>query len=235
MSKDYFRFKQFTIFQDQCAMKVTTLACVQGAWLPEISPGKILDIGAGTGLLTLMAAQQFNCEIDSVEIDTDAYKQLKNNIANSPWRDRVTCHHDDIKNFALLNNKYDFIISNPPFFENQLKSSKDKINKAKHESGITMKALVGIIAHSLSETGIASILLPPFETIKLIRLCKSQYLYPIKQLIIANVEAKNPKGIVTLLSRKLEKLKTDKLIIKRYDGTYTDQFKSLLKGYYLYV
>ncbi len=235
MSKDYFRFKQFTIFQDQCAMKVTTLACIQGAWLPDISPKNVLDIGAGTGLLTLMSAQEFDCKIDAVEIDSDAYAQMKENVANSTWFNRITCHHDDIKNFALLNNKYDFIISNPPFFENQLKSSKNKINKAKHESGIKMNDLVDAISNLLSNDGKVSILLPPYETTGMIELCKSKLLYPDKQLIICDSEKKDPKCIVTILSKKPKKIKISRLIIKRSDGFYTDQFKSLLKEFYLYL
>ncbi|MCK5367363.1 MAG: methyltransferase [Cyclobacteriaceae bacterium] len=84
MANDFFKFKQFTIRQDRCAMKVTTLACIQGAWLPDITPKNILDIGAGTGLLSLMAAQKYEGKIDAVEIEQDAFSQLKENSLQSP-------------------------------------------------------------------------------------------------------------------------------------------------------
>ena len=129
MAKDLFRFKQFTIRQDKCAMKVTTLGCIQGSWIPTIKANHVLDIGAGTGLLSLMVAQKCQCKIDAVEIDKDAFNQLTDNVFNSPWANLIDCHHADINHFASSTKRtYDFIISNPPFFSNQQKSPNAQIN-----------------------------------------------------------------------------------------------------------
>jgi len=98
-----------------------------------------------------------------------------------------------------------------------------------------MDDLVDMISHMLAQHGIASILLPTYETTRMIELCKSKMLYPDKQLIICDSEIKDPKGIVTILSKKPKKLKISRLIIKKSDGFYTDQFKSLLKEYYLHL
>jgi tRNA1Val (adenine37-N6)-methyltransferase len=215
-------------------MKVSTLACIQGAWLPDFSPKYILDIGAGSGLLTLMAAQKYHSPIDAVEIESEAYLQLKENIAQSLWKDRIHTYHDDIRSFAKYNSKcYDFIISNPPFFENQLKSNNPKINQAKHETGLTMIELIKATNQLLTNTGKISILLPPIESERLVKLCMKSSLFPSSQLVISDKENKSPKGVVTILSKINSKPSFQKLFIKNKTGQYSSRFNSLLKDYYL--
>ena len=128
MSNSYFQFKQFIIHQDRCAMKVTTDACLFGAWVAEedksekIITKNVLDIGTGTGLLSLMYAQKNSlANIDAIEIDEDAYIQAKENVAASPFAERINIIHDDIKRFTF-SKKYDCIISNPPFYEKEIRS-----------------------------------------------------------------------------------------------------------------
>ena len=215
-------------------MKVTTVACIQGAWLPKFSPKDILDIGAGTGLLSLMAAQKYHGEIDAIEIEHDAFDQLKENITQSPWNNRIKCYHDDIKDFAKHNSKkYDLIISNPPFYEKQLKSPIDQINHARHEAGLTIEELIDISNRLLYEPGKISILFPPAETIKLTKLCKLNSLFLSNQLVISDSEKKEAKAIVTILSKKPTNPIIKKLIIKNENGMYSSQFNSLLEAYYL--
>ena len=217
-------------------MKVTTLACIQGAWLPHLMPKNILDIGAGSGLLSLMAAQQYNCPIDAVEIERDAFTQLKENVAQSIWKSRITCHHEDIKNFAKHTSKrYDLIISNPPFYSKQLKSSNDKINHARHDTGLTNEELVDISDRLLNDSGNISILLPPAETAKLPRLCQQKSLFHSSQLLVSDSDGKEPKAIVTILSKKSSKTIIQKLAIKYENGQYSQDFISLLDPYYLYL
>ena len=217
-------------------MKVTTLACIQGAWLPDIKPKHILDIGAGTGLLSLMAAQKYDGKIDAVEIEQDAFSQLKENSLQSPWDNRINCHHDDIINFARHNSsKYDLIISNPPFYKNQLKSSKAKINHARHEVGLTIEELIDASSRLISDSGKISILLPPIETTRLTEYCKHNSLFFSNQLVISNSEKKEPKAIVTILSKIPSNPIIRKFIIKNDNGTYSSEFISLLDAYYLYL
>src|SRR3954469_11797521 len=126
MANNYFSFKQFIIHQDKCAMKVCTDACLFGAYVADrfqITNSKfhVLDIGAGTGLLSLMLAQKNSTvQIDAVEIDKAASEQAKENFKHSLWRDRLHIHHQPIQEFGM--NTYNLIISNPPFYENDLKS-----------------------------------------------------------------------------------------------------------------
>jgi len=234
LANHYFKFKQFTIRQDSCAMKVTTLACIQGAWIPKKTPKRTLDIGAGTGILSLMAAQKYCNNIDAVEIDKEAFDQLKRNLTESPWADRIKCHHNDINDFAKHNsNVYDFIISNPPFFQKQLQSSTFKINQARHETGLRIEQLISICANLISSTGEISILLPPAETERLVELGKQHSLYISNQLVIHDSEKKQTKAIVTILSKKLSNPMIQKLFIKKENGEYTANFIQLLRDYYL--
>lgn len=210
------------------------MACIQGAWLPDFMPKHILDIGAGTGLLSLMVAQKYPGDIDSVEIEHDAFDQLKENIALSPWNKRINCFHKGIKIFVKHSHKkYNFIISNPPFYEKQLKSANEKINHARHEAGLTINELIDICTRLIQESGKISILLPPIETKKITEHCEGKSLYLTHQLVISDSEKKEPRAIVTILSKKQSATIVDKLIIKKDNGAYTSEFISLLEAYYL--
>src|SRR5437868_5022622 len=144
MPNNYFQFKQFIIQQDNCAMKVCTDACLFGAYianeLQSIPVNTILDIGAGTGLLSLMLAQKTTAVIDAVEIDNAAFEQAKENIAASPWKEKINTYHADISTFKT-GKRYEHIISNPPFFEDDLRSNDEKKNFAKHDSSLTLENL----------------------------------------------------------------------------------------------
>lgn len=215
-------------------MKVTSLACIQGAWLPEINPGKILDIGAGTGLLSLMAAQKYKANIDAVEIEADAFHQLSENIALSPWSDRIYSHHQDIRFFAKENSRtYDLIISNPPFYQNQLKSGDLKIDQARHELSLTLPELLHVVHKSLAPDGICSILLPDKETQELLLLASSSPLFAIGQLIISDNPEKPAKAAVTLLSRNKGNNEQRYLNIKTSKKIFTSEYITLLRPYYL--
>jgi len=150
MGNPYFRFKQFMVYQDRCAMKVTTDACLFGAWCAmEIENAKlkiknVLDIGAGTGLLSLMAAQRNrHITIDAVEIENEAAAQAQSNIEASPWRDRIHLYATDIRSFQSL-VKYDAIISNPPFYEKEIVSADREKNTAHHSTDLELEQLLWI-------------------------------------------------------------------------------------------
>src|SRR5262245_25570320 len=121
MSNTFFQFKQFRIEQDKCAMKVSTDACIQGAWTPiEENVRNVLDIGTGTGLLSLMLAQRKpGIRIEAIEIEEQAYKQAAENVAYSPWAEQIHVIPGDVRNDSL-NRKFDLIVCNPPFFQNSL-------------------------------------------------------------------------------------------------------------------
>ncbi|HEX4374482.1 MAG TPA: methyltransferase [Puia sp.] len=151
MRNSYFRFKQFIIRQDACAMKVCTDACILGAWFAEKIPSYslILDAGSGTGLLMFMLAQKSKAEIHGIEIDLDAYKQSKENINENKLENRMKVFPGDFRDYSFP-EKYDLIISNPPFYEASLQSPADKKNIAKHSKELTLEELIKAIDRNLN-------------------------------------------------------------------------------------
>src|SRR5882762_3366061 len=154
MPNTYFQFKQFTIQQDRCVMKVCTDACILGAWFAEKIPSysSVLDIGSGTGLLMLMLAQKSKGEIDGIELDLPSFKQLRENIAGSKWAAYLKVFPGDVRSYSFP-VKYDFIIVNPPFFEGDLLSSSNEKNIAKHSKSLTLDELIKIMDDNLQPGG----------------------------------------------------------------------------------
>src|ERR1017187_8250144 len=115
MSNTTFAFKQFTIKQDKCAMKVGTDAVLLGAWVNSVNSKNILDIGTGTGVIAIMLAQKSDANIDAIDIDEKAVQQALQNVNSCPWKERINVHHTAFQNFsANQQKKYDLIVSNPP-------------------------------------------------------------------------------------------------------------------------
>src|SRR5688572_6302630 len=164
MSNNYFQFKRFITYQDKCSMKVCTDACIFGAWIANIISNaksgilNCLDIGAGTGLLSLMIAQKTSALIDAIEIEAYAFEQAKENFSNSPWNQRLRIFYSDVKHFNSP-LKYDFIISNPPFYQNDLTSPLKTKNVAKHSTDLNLDELLGVIKNLLNKSGSFAILL----------------------------------------------------------------------------
>src|SRR5688572_25573553 len=154
MSHSFFQFKQFTIHQDQCTMKVCTDACILGAWFSAKIPEycTVLDIGSGTGLLMMMLAQRTRSKIYGIEIDLASYKQLKENISQNKWKERLKVFPGDARTYSFP-FKYDFIIVNPPFFENDLESESDREQVAKHSKMLTLDELVKVMDENLEPNG----------------------------------------------------------------------------------
>lgn len=196
MSNTWFRFKQFTIHQDRCAMKVTTDACLFGAWvasqIPHSSqPKTVLDIGTGTGLLSLMLAQAHsNLQIDAVEIDPEAAQQARENCANSPWGSRIRVIEGDIQApLQVLRNSYDIIVTNPPFYENELVSENRKKNIAHHSNRLILNDLIEAIENKISDTSAVFILFPAKREVALINKLKESNLSNIKTVKIQQTPA----------------------------------------------
>ena|SRR6188508_2700191 len=244
MANPYFQFKQFTIHQDQCAMKVTTDACLFGAWVAEEvrSQGSgvvsSLDIGAGTGLLALMLAQKNSgMKTDAIEIDKDAAEQAKVNVGSSPWEEQINIIQDDVKEFSF-EKEFDLIISNPPFYENKIRSATDSKNVAHHSENLTLKELLAIIKDNLSNAGSFFLLLPYKRNEEIIKLLKDHELNISKILFVRQSVKHNYFRI--MLKGKLsdqENIETEFNEMSIWDDSqqYTDEFKQLLKDYYLHL
>ncbi len=227
-----FRFKNFTIHQDKCAMKVTTDACILGAWACVSDGEKVLDIGTGTGLIALMLAQKARVRIEAVEINPQAALQSLENVSGSPFRDQISIFEEDIHFFE--NRNFDLVISNPPFFENQLQAPDPARNAARHTSGLNFQNLASIIAAKLAVHGRAAILLPPDSMTLLEKELDRFDIKPGKRLEIKHTPDSVSKRLAVEFRRNPGHLKESALCIYQDDGkSYSDDFKTLLKDYYL--
>jgi len=138
-----FEFKQFKVEQHKAAMKVGTDGVLLGAWSPVNEARRILDVGAGTGLIALMMAQRSEAIIDAVEISKSAYEEAKSNFEHSPWRDRLTVFHSDFHLFADRScAPYDLIVSNPPYFVNSLNTRNADLSIARHNDRLSFNQLI---------------------------------------------------------------------------------------------
>jgi len=233
MANSFFQFKEFIIHQDRCAMKVSTDSCLFGAWVASIqkSPKNVLDIGGGTGLLTLMLAQKSNALFDSVEIENECFEQLKANINGSKWKDQFSIFNEDIKNFNP-EKKYDLIISNPPFYENQLNSTSNKINLARHHSGLLLADLFDVVERLLTNDGKFFMLLPSIRRNESIEKASALNFFPE---YIVDVKQTNNHAIFRSMFcfTKIPTQTTfEEILIKEDDGNYSAAFAELLREYY---
>lgn len=236
MPNTYFQFQQFRINQEQSGMKVTTDACLFGAWvaheLVNAQPRSILDIGAGTGLLSLMLAQKNNgCQIDAIERNEDAYTEALHNFQQSDWKDRLNIYHSSLQ--AYRARKYDVIISNPPFFQDSFKGANELKNQALHSSYLSMEDLLVNIVRLLNKSGSFFLLYPEKEMNLFSIMAEESNLHLTKIVTV-----KNKKGDKTF--RKMGMFNfmklppsVSELNIRRENKNYTDEFWHLLRSYYL--
>ena len=232
MANTHFTFKQFSIHQAHTAMKVTTDACILGAYTDVSQAETILDIGTGTGILSLMLSQRCDAKIDSIEINESAYNQAIMNVGDSIFNDKITVHHASIQQF-LTDNLYDLIISNPPFFQNYLKSETISRNNSRHTDTLSFEDLLNSVLRLLTRNGTFVVLLPAYESSIFEQLCISKELYPQKKLMIRHRKGGKILRIITTFERIKKEINNEELIIKNPDESYTPDFQALLKDYYL--
>jgi tRNA1Val (adenine37-N6)-methyltransferase len=237
MSNSFFKFKQFTIQQDKCAMKVCTDSCILGAWFAQkrLDDSLILDIGSGTGLLMMMLAQKNNATIHGIEMDSSASNQSKENINETKWRNRLTTFCGDIRSHPF-SGQYNFIITNPPFFENDLSSPSNEKNIAKHSHGLTLEELIITINKNLEPTGSFGILLPYHRTAYFENLALQNNFFVKGKLLIKQTSAHDYfRGIIHFSRCEENNISIQELIIKDENKNYTKEFTELMKDYYLYL
>jgi len=217
-------------------MKIGADSVLLGAWCPiDNNPFSVLDIGAGTGILSLMLAQRSNAsQIDAIEIDEDAYEQCVENFESSPWGDRLFCFHAGLDEFVEEpEDQYDIIISNPPFYSEDYKTGNEQRDLARFQEAMPFKDLIEVAHLLLSENGIFSVIVPNKEEEKFINLCAEFELYPIKVTRVKGTPTTEIKRSLLAFSKTQKQTLIDELIIETARHQYTEEYIDLTKDFYL--
>jgi len=234
MSDSTFRFRQFTIHQDKCAMKVGTDAVVLGSWVNPESSKRILDIGTGTGLIALMLAQKSAAEIDAVDIDENAYAQAKENFNISPWSDRVHIFHQPFQEFsATAKHVYDLIVSNPPYFHHASKPPEEARLNARHNDQLSFDELVVGVKKILTPDGRFCLILPNKEGFEFMDLAQSKGLFCHKLIRVKTKADKSEKRLLMEFGFQFGLLTDNELVIQEEDSSYTPEYIELTKDYFI--
>ena len=237
-----FKFKKFTIKQDRCAMKIGTDGVLLGAWVSlKDNPRNILDIGAGTGIIALQMAQRSedlssqNVEtIDAIEMNTDAYEQCVENFEDSPWNDRLFCYHASLQEFVdEIEDKYDLIISNPPFYTDRYISKNKLRSEARSTITLPFTDLLESVSELLSENGRFAVIIPVKEEKVFTELANENHLFPKRICKVQGSTNTNPKRTLIEFSRRKESTLLEELTIELSRHHYTREYISLVKDFYL--
>ncbi|WP_350284646.1 methyltransferase [uncultured Croceitalea sp.] len=234
--KKPFRFKQFTIHQDRCAMKVGTDGVLLGAWASlEHHPNTVLDIGAGTGVIALQLAQRSHAEvIDAIELDEDAYEQCVENFEASDWGDRLFCYHASVQEFAEeMDETYDLIVSNPPFYVEDVSSGNSARDRARQANTMPFEVLLASAVKLLGDDGEFAVIVPFKEEAHITQLAKTFGLFPkLITRVKGNSAAQIKRSLLQFSFRSQEAI-TTALTIETERHQYTAEYQALTKDFYL--
>ena len=231
-----FHFKQFTIHQDRCPMKIGTDGVLLGAWATVTpQPETVLDIGTGSGIIALQLAQRTNANtIDAIEIDGDAFEQAVDNFEHSPWNDRLFCYHISLKAFAQeMNEKYDLIISNPPFYTEDTRAKDPGKRRAKFSTSLPFELLVNSATKLLSPKGIFATIIPHKEELGFMTMAKASGLHLIRSCHVQGTSASPIKRSLIEFSFEPKDPVRESLIIETSRHQYTAEYKALVQDFYL--
>jgi len=233
--RDFFCFRHFCVKHSNSTMKVGTDAMLLGAWVSVHKEVKsILDVGTGSGVLALMMAQKSTATITAIDIDESSVIEAHENFAASPWHDRlsakVIAFQELIKNTS---NKFDFIISNPPFYQNSLLPANQRKKIAKHTIYLSLQEFFQCANCILEKHGFLALIIPFSELEGCIKIAHDSGLFAVEKLIVFSSENKQANRMCILLSRnENEIVKTSKLVIRKSNGGYTDDYKKLTADFH---
>ncbi|WP_242133720.1 tRNA1(Val) (adenine(37)-N6)-methyltransferase [Aestuariivivens marinum] len=237
MSDNPFVFKKFTVKQDRCAMKVGTDGVLLGAWSPvHHRPLSILDIGSGTGIVALMMAQRSNAQlIDTIEIDNNAFEQCVDNFEQSPWNNRLFCYHASLEAFVNeIDDQYDLIVSNPPFYTEDFKTNNTQRDTARFQDAMPFDHLIDGVSKLLSENGLFSVVIPFKEENHFVELASKTGLFPKHFLHVkGNPNSEIKRSLIAFSFDESAPINKDILIIETDRHQYTEDYINLTKDFYL--
>jgi len=226
-----FKFKEFSIIQEKSAMKVGTDGVLLGCWVTCENANTILDIGCGTGLITLILGQRnLNSNVTGIEIDKIASQEAQLNISNSDWEERIEIKHTSLQQFTPK-LKFDLIVSNPPFFpQNKSQQSRDI---ARHTNTLSFEDLIDNAAKMLEEKGIFSVIIPKNSEEYFCKIAAIHKLYCNRVCNVKGNEASQVKRVIMEFSFIKTVVLTEYLTIERSRHNYMDKYIQLCKDFYL--
>lgn len=231
MRNPFFRFKQFTVWHDRCAMKVGTDGVLLGAWVSLDQARNVLDIGTGSGLIALMIAQRCLAQITGIDIDADAIEQAGENASASPWGNRIRFYQADANSFQ--NGVYDTIVSNPPYFRERVHCPDGQRNAARHTESLTFENLLNAVVRLMSEGGNFSVILPMEAGERFITLAAERHLYLLRRTYVHTKPSVSPKRVLMTFVRTIQACDTAHLIIEESPRVYSPEYAKLVGDFYL--
>ena len=230
-----FHLKPFSLHHHRSTMKVGTDAMLLGAWAEVGTTKSILDIGTGCGIISLLLAAKSKAKITAIDIDKDSIEEASENFKQSPFSERMLALNADLNDFSKNTiQQFGLIVSNPPFFENNLKPKDEKRTKARHTDSLTYKQLCESVNGLLAIEGKFCVVLPYDESRQFVKLAKKNGLFPKKQLVIFPREGMLPNRIIIEFSKINEgKIESEKFTIRNSENEFTQQYIDLLKDFYL--
>lgn len=228
-----FHFKQFSVRHDRSGMKVGTDGTLLGAWADMINAHRILDIGTGTGLIALMLAQRSaKAKIDAIEIDSAAIEDAKENFDNSSWKDRLTLHHIRMQDFTAT-EKFDLIVSNPPYFINSYKPHNGQRIAARHTESLTFQELINFSKNLLTKEGKLCIVLPYTEGLQFIHSAEGENLYCSRKWTFRTRSEKPVERLLLEFARKKTMCEEGEILLYSSGEEWSDAYKTLTREFYL--
>lgn len=231
-----FRFKQFTVENTDSALKVGTDSVLLGS-LMESSGSRLLDIGTGTGVVALMAAQRWSdvpgLRIDAIDIDGPSAMEAAANFGNSPWKSNLSAQNCALRDF-VAEGKYDHIFSNPPFFDESLRNPDPRESRARHTESLSYREVLAFASEHLSESGRVSMILPS-EIETAVRRCAAGFDLNLDRVVrIRTTSKKAPRRIVVEFTRLRNILREEELTMQE-GGEYTEQYRKVAGAFLLYL
>jgi len=235
MSQNDFRFKQFVVRQDRCAMKVGTDGVLLGSWINPGNALRILDIGTGTGLIALMMAQKSNAIVDAIDIDESATQQAEENFSLSPWPDRLNALNESLQEFtAHTQHRYDLIVSNPPYFMGAHPAPSEARNLARHmDDALSIEELAECVKKLLTPSGQFCVILPFMEGMKFREYAELHGLYASHLTKVKTKIEKQEKRLMMVFEVTRKDQVEEELVIQEEDMSYTQQYIDLTSEFYM--
>jgi len=231
VSSSSFRFQQFEVFHDRCGMKVGTDGVLLAAWVQPSNARRILDVGTGSGLIALILAQRSAAEIIGVEFDTAAANQALENAKNSPWSDRIHIVNEDFRTYK--EDFFDLIVSNPPFFQNDLKAPALLRNQARHDVTLSHVELISKAERLLTPEGRLAVIIPSSSQQEFEELCWTSKLFLKRCCDVSTIEGQAPKRVLLEFSCQRAETERTTLAVGIKGNARSDAYSALTSDLYL--